>query len=117
MSKLLRAIGLMSGTSMDGIDAALIETDGHDAVVRGPSATFAYDAAVRARLAGAVEDARGLTDRRARPGCLCEVESELTVRHAAAVEQLLARQGMAPADIDVIGFHGQTVLHIAGTRS
>jgi anhydro-N-acetylmuramic acid kinase len=117
MSKLLRALGLMSGTSMDGIDVALIETDGEDAVVRGASATFAYDAAFRGRLAAAIEDARGLTYRSARPGCLAEVERELTARHADAARQFLAGQAMAASDIDVIGFHGQTVLHVAGTRS
>jgi anhydro-N-acetylmuramic acid kinase len=117
MSKLLRAVGLMSGTSMDGIDVALIETDGEKTVVRGASATFAYDAAFRARLAAAIEDARGMTDRTARPGCLAEVERELTQRHAVAVEQFLAQQRIEPANLDVIGFHGQTVLHVAGTRS
>jgi anhydro-N-acetylmuramic acid kinase len=44
---------------MDGIDVALIETDGEDKVPRGRSATFAYDAAVTSRLAAAIEDARG----------------------------------------------------------
>jgi anhydro-N-acetylmuramic acid kinase len=117
VSKLLRAVGLMSGTSMDGIDVALIETDGDDAVQRGPSATFAYDAAFRGRLAVAIEAARGLSDRDARPGCLGDVERDLTARHATAVEQFLAGQRMAPSDIDVVGFHGQTVLHMAGTRS
>jgi anhydro-N-acetylmuramic acid kinase len=111
MSKMLRAIGLMSGTSMDGIDVALIETDGEDALVRGPSATFAYDAAFRGRLAAAIAEARELTDRNARPGCLGAVERELTERHAAAVKQFLAERSIAPADIAVIGFHGQTVLH------
>jgi anhydro-N-acetylmuramic acid kinase len=117
MSKMLRAIGLMSGTSMDGIDVALIETDGEDALVRGPCATMSYDAAFRSRLAAAIEDARGLTDRRARPGCLTEVERELTERHAALVGQFLEERAMAPAGIDVIGFHGQTVLHVAGAKS
>jgi anhydro-N-acetylmuramic acid kinase len=117
MSKTLRAIGLMSGTSMDGIDVALVETDGEDAVQRGPSATFAYDAAFRGRLAAAIDDARGLSDRCARPGRLEDVERELTARHATAVEHFLAGQRLASADIDVIGFHGQTVLHVAGTRS
>ncbi len=41
MGKTMRAIGLMSGTSMDGIDVALIETDGEDVVERGPAHTLA----------------------------------------------------------------------------
>src|SRR5262245_26850252 len=113
MSEMRRAIGLMSGTSMDGIDVALIETDGEDTVVRGPSATFAYDANFRARLAEAIDDARDLTDRDTRPGCLGDVERELTERHAAAVEKFLADQQIAKDVIDVVGFHGQTVLHKA----
>jgi anhydro-N-acetylmuramic acid kinase len=111
MGKTMRALGLMSGTSMDGIDVALIETDGEDVVVRGPSATAPYDAPFRARLVQAVRDAGGMTDRTARPGCLREVERELTERHAAAIKQLLAGRAIAPADIAVVGFHGQTVLH------
>src|SRR5262245_45332638 len=114
MSKMLRAIGLMSGTSMDGIDVALIETDGEDAPVRGPCATLSYDAALRGRLAAAIEDACRLTNRRARPGCRTEVKRELTERHTALVGHFLAERGMAPAGVDVIGFHGQTVLHVAG---
>jgi anhydro-N-acetylmuramic acid kinase len=108
---MMRAIGLMSGTSMDGIDVALIETDGEEALVRGPSATSPYDAPFRACLAQAVADARELMDRRARPGCLAEVESRLTERHAVAVSRFLAEHGVEPADVAVIGFHGQTVLH------
>jgi anhydro-N-acetylmuramic acid kinase len=111
MSKMLRAIGLMSGTSMDGIDVASIETDGEKALVRGFCATMSYDAAFRARLAAAIEDSRELTDRSARPGCLADVERELTERHAAAVSRFLAEHGTKPAEVAVIGFHGQTVLH------
>jgi len=111
MGKTMRALGLMSGTSMDGIDLALIETDGEDAVRRGPSTTFAYDAHFRRRLAQAVGDARELTDRGARPGCLAEVERQLTEYHAAAVSRFLAERGVQPVDVAVIGFHGQTVLH------
>jgi anhydro-N-acetylmuramic acid kinase len=111
MGKTMRALGLMSGTSMDGIDLALVETDGEDLVERGPSATVPYDARFRARLVEAIDDAGGLIDRTARPGCLGAVERELTERHAAAIRDFLAAREMAPADIGVVGFHGQTVLH------
>jgi anhydro-N-acetylmuramic acid kinase len=115
-SRMLRAIGLMSGTSMDGIDVALVETDGEDRALRGPSATFDYAADFRRRLAEAIDDARGMSDRTARPGCLGAVERELTERHAAAVARFLAEQSIVPADIAVIGFHGQTVWHAPEQR-
>jgi anhydro-N-acetylmuramic acid kinase len=111
MGKTMRAIGLMSGTSMDGIDVALIETDGQNVVQRGPAHTVAYDGEFRSALAQAIEEARGLVDRNARPGTLAAVERELTERHADAAKQFLARQGLQPADVGVIGFHGHTVLH------
>jgi len=111
MGKLVRAIGLMSGTSMDGIDVAVIETDGEDEVVRGASHTLAYDAAFRGRLAQAIDEARALPDRGTRTPLLADVERELTERHAAGVEQLLRAQGLSAGDVAVIGFHGHTVLH------
>ncbi len=107
----MRAIGLMSGTSMDGIDVALVETDGEEAIRRGPSMVAAYDPAFRRRLEQALEDAKALTDRTARPGILAAVETDLTERHSEAVSTFLKRAGIAANDIDVIGFHGQTVLH------
>jgi anhydro-N-acetylmuramic acid kinase len=111
MGKTLRAIGLMSGTSMDGIDVALIETDGEVRLQRGPASTVGYAQDFRRALTQAVAEAQVLIDRRARPGCLREVELALTEQHADAVVQFLARQGLSAAEIDVIGFHGQTVLH------
>ena len=111
MGKLLRALGLMSGTSMDGIDIALIETDGENQVARGPHGSRAYPPAFRDRLRAALEDARTLTDRADRPGCLADVERALTERHAEAVSAFLSEHGITAADLDVIGFHGQTVLH------
>ncbi len=116
MGKTMRAIGLMSGTSMDGIDVALIETDGQNVVQRGPAHTVAYDGEFRSALALMIEEARGLADRKARPGTLTAVERELTERHADAVKQFLARQGLQPADVDIIGFHGHTVLHAPERR-
>jgi anhydro-N-acetylmuramic acid kinase len=111
VGKTMRAIGLMSGTSMDGIDAALIETDGEALVRRLAQLTIPYDASFRAQLATALADAASLSDRSARPGCLREVEEELTRRHAATVKRLVADAACPPHDIAVLGFHGQTVLH------
>lgn len=108
---LMRAIGLMSGTSMDGIDVALIETDGEDTVIRGPAAEYAYDAGFRRKLARGLDDAKAITDRSARPGSLHVLEKELTERHADAVMRFMLDNGIATTDVDLIGFHGQTVLH------
>lgn len=109
--RLLTAVGLMSGTSMDGIDVALVRTDGARIVERGPFLGFSYDPAFRDGLKQALEDARQIRRRTERPGILASIERELTLRHAAAVAAFLGQNGLKPADIDVIGFHGQTVLH------
>ena len=107
----VRAIGLMSGTSLDGVDAAVIETDGERVVSFGPTEYRPYREQERALLRQALADAVGLTDRTARPGVLAEAE-ELTTRvHAETVEELLLRRSLSPGDIAAIGFHGQTVLH------
>ena len=96
---------------MDGIDVALLRTDGEAVVERGPFLGLAYPNDFRDRLKQALEIAAGLTDRAARPGTLAGIERELTLRHALAVKEFLLRNGMRAGDIDLIGFHGQTVLH------
>lgn len=111
MGKQMRAIGLMSGTSMDGIDVALLETDGDRALCHGPAAGYPYPAEVKARLRTGLEDARGLAARADRPGCLAALERELTELNAEAVQHFLAANGIDRGSIDVIGYHGQTVLH------
>jgi anhydro-N-acetylmuramic acid kinase len=109
--EVMRAIGLMSGTSMDGIDIALVETDGIRVVSRGPSMAIAYDPAFRRELEAGLEDARTIDERSQRPGRLKDLETELTMRHARAVKAFLAENGVAREHVDLIGFHGQTVLH------
>ena len=103
------AIGLMSGTSMDGIDLAAVTTDGEQAVERGPSFFVGYEAAFRRRIEAALDEAKAIERRDERPGDLAALERDLTLRHADAVRQFLARHDdLAP---ELIGFHGQTVLH------
>jgi anhydro-N-acetylmuramic acid kinase len=101
MTEPVWAIGLMSGTSGDGIDAALLKTDGERIVEIGPGIGEAYDPAFRARL----KSAYGHWDPPA------GLERELTERHATVVLRLIAQAGLRPSDIGVVGFHGQTILH------
>src|SRR5690606_21756439 len=82
---IMRAIGLMSGTSMDGIDVASIETDGTLVTEIGPSQFVPYDAAFRRRIEAALETAKSIVAREDRPGRLAELEEEITLRHARAV--------------------------------
>jgi len=95
------ALGLMSGTSCDGIDAALLTTDGRAHVATGLSFSEDYPEEFRRRL-------RGVLGGR---GPVAEVGAELTHRHADAVRRLLKQAGVAPGNVHVIGFHGQTILH------
>lgn len=111
MREMMRAVGLMSGTSMDGIDVAMIETDGERVVRSGASMTFDYSPEMRERLATSIDQARSINARHERPGLLADIERELTELHASAVSAFLRKSGLVRLDIDVIGFHGQTVLH------
>ena len=107
----MRAVGLMSGTSMDGIDVALIETDGETIARFGPSAVHFYQEHEAAILRRAMEEAVALRDRMARPGGIAKAEELSTVLHASAVNAFLDANGIDRGTIDVIGYHGQTVLH------
>ncbi len=111
MANVTAALGLMSGTSMDGIDIALIETDGERHVAPGPSETVDYTPGLRALYREVLDAARTLERRDDRPAPLDEFEREITDAHMRAVAAFLTRHGLAPGDIGVIGFHGQTVLH------
>jgi anhydro-N-acetylmuramic acid kinase len=96
-----RTIGLMSGTSLDGVDAAWIDTDGERVIAFGPSVTIPYDDALRRDLRAILELAPTLAEDDPR---LESAVARLTGRHVEAVRAL-----DTPADL--IGFHGQTILH------
>jgi anhydro-N-acetylmuramic acid kinase len=101
----MRIIGLMSGTSLDGIDAALVRFDGdlHSLTWRVEAfETFPLSAAQRKQIHDAMQGNAEL---------LCRVHADLGEWFAAAVLQLCQRAGVAPADVDLVGSHGQTIWH------
>ena len=99
----LTALGLMSGTSLDGVDAALLVTDGVDIFEKGVGLSRPYDMDMRADLKSVL----GSSD--AEKANVKELERKMTLFHADVVCELLDLAGIRPADVDIVGFHGQTV--------
>src|SRR6266851_4966573 len=101
-ANLRRALGLMSGTSLDGIDVAALATDGERHVVAGPALTVPYPDTFRERL-------RGVLGGEAPAAAIAAVEAELSRLHAEAIGEF--RRHHPDVAIDLIGFHGHTILH------
>ncbi len=101
----------MSGTSMDGIDIALIRTDGEAMVEALAFDAVDYDADQRALLAEAMALSAGLQSRDARPGKLSQIEADITRWHAEAIDWFCNKHAVDKASEIIVGFHGQTVLH------
>lgn len=104
-NKIYTVIGLMSGTSLDGIDAALIRTDGQGFVEPLSFLSAPYEDSVRTALRSCL----GLkTDP---DGRVAHAEALMTAAHADAVRALLALSHVKADEVDLIGFHGQTIFH------
>jgi len=101
----------MSGTSLDGVDVAMLQTDGETIAGFGPTFYRAYSDAERQLLRAALAAAAMLSERNARPGVLREAEKLITGAHGEAVEEFLTRHRIDSASVDVVGLHGQTVSH------
>ena len=98
--RIFNVIGLMSGTSMDGIDVAALRTDGQSVVKTGAFMTYPYGVALRKKIKAAL-------GKRKAPA----LEKKLTVLHANAVKQFLKKYKLKASDFDCIGFHGHTLHH------
>jgi anhydro-N-acetylmuramic acid kinase len=94
----------MSGTSLDGIDVAAIATDGRRRVIPGPAVTVPYPEPFRERLRSVLGGV----------GEVAAVEAELTRLHAAAIAQFRVKYPDVP--VELIGFHGHTILHRPAER-
>lgn len=95
------AIGLMSGTSMDGIDVAIINSNGKNKVEVGGFMTVPYSPEFRRILQDCIRDLEHID----------KVERALTVAHGEAVRDFIKMYDLDRNDIDIIGFHGHTILH------
>lgn len=94
------AIGLMSGTSLDGVDAALLLTDGVRVLDYGPSLTIPYPSNLKRQLL----DLHHIVD-------YLSLERDVTEIHVQAVHKLLEKSKMEAHKVHVVGFHGQTLYH------
>jgi anhydro-N-acetylmuramic acid kinase len=101
----------MSGTSLDGVDVALVETDGEGFVRFGPTGYQPYSEGERRLLRDALAEGASLTERGQRPGVLEKAEAFVTKVHADVIQEFLRSYKIMPADVAIIGFHGQTVVH------
>lgn len=97
-------LGLISGTSADGIDAALVRFEPNCELVRGR--TYAWNPALRERLIalGQGKDSVSLDE-------LGGLDVQVAIAFADAAGKLIDEAGLSPADVTAIGSHGQTVRH------
>jgi anhydro-N-acetylmuramic acid kinase len=100
----MHALGLMSGTSVDGIDVAVIETDGERVLSFGPALTTPYSDTIRSLVRAAFGAETPSEATRA-------AEQAITDAHIEAVQRAVAEHGIRLSSLDVVGFHGQTITH------
>ena len=109
----MRVLGFMSGTSLDAIDMAVIETDGEQVTALGPAGEAPLSEPLRERVLDAIEAGRRWERGAPEPNSFADVEALVSDAHFEAADAFLQRHGLAWSDIDLIGFHGQTVMHEA----
>lgn len=102
-------VGMMSGTSLDGIDVAAIETDGKKIFQKKEGATYPYTDAFQNKLKSILGETSPTAE-------IEKIERELTELHAKAFEKYIKKIGFNAKEIDLIGFHGHTIMHRPPSR-
>ncbi|MCA9257749.1 MAG: anhydro-N-acetylmuramic acid kinase, partial [Planctomycetales bacterium] len=103
------ALGMMSGTSCDGVDVALLETDGENKIQFLGGLTVPYEDDLRQRLLEAAQFDVPIAD-------LLRIERDISQCHVEAVKQLAKSAPEAYARVEIVGFHGHTVRHLPNER-
>ncbi len=114
--KTLRVLGFMTGTSLDAVDMAVIETDGHDILSFGPAGEMKLDGETRAAIEDAIEDAFDWARDEEEPDSFEDARMAVADAHLAAALGFMAVNGVKSSALDLVGVHGQTVLHEARTH-
>jgi anhydro-N-acetylmuramic acid kinase len=110
-SSLMRVLGFMTGTSLDAVDMAVLETDGETIQAFGPAGERKLSDPVRDLLLEATKAALAWPRGAPRPAIFAEAEAAIANEHFEAADAFLKDNGLGWSDIDLIGMHGQTVLH------
>jgi len=110
MGKIYTALGLMSGTSMDGVDASIIQTDGKSEYRPILDKYFEYPKNIYNDLTTLRDKVKTSNDLKKHQKQIKIIEKEITIFHAKVVNEILKKK---KTNIDLIGFHGQTIFHSA----
>jgi anhydro-N-acetylmuramic acid kinase len=113
MEKIYTSLGLMSGTSMDGIDASIIKSNGEDKYEVIFDQYFEYDKEIYVELANIRNKINSSKDLEINSIALTEIEKKITLFHASACKKIIEDHS---SNIDLIGFHGQTIFHNANEK-
>ncbi|MFT4253294.1 MAG: anhydro-N-acetylmuramic acid kinase [Caulobacter sp.] len=107
----MRILGFMTGTSLDAVDMAVLDTDGETIQAFGPAGERKLREETRDLLLMATEIARGWPRDRPEPEIFVEAAQAVADEHFHAAESFLAEHGLSWEEFDLLGVHGQTVLH------